>query len=90
MRFRDALRNIGLVLFGNAIGVLLILGAVRYLQVLDAESLAVAAMMAKSKCAYTFGQTVVKAFACNWIVFIAYWLGVPWTSTVFYRCSVGP
>ena len=78
VRFRDALRNIALVLFGNAIGVLLILAAVRYLQVLDAESLAVAAVMAKSKCGYTFGQTVVKAFICNWVVFIAYWLGVPW------------
>lgn len=76
VRFRDALRNIALVLFGNAIGVLLILAAVRYLQVLDAESLAVAAVMAKSKCGYTFGQTVVKAFICNWVVFIAYWLGV--------------
>ncbi|CAE7214105.1 yrhG, partial [Symbiodinium sp. CCMP2456] len=76
VRFRDAVRNIGIVLAGNAIGVLLILAAVRYLQVLDASSLAVAAVMAKSKCGYTFGQTVVKAFLCNWMVFVAYWMGV--------------
>ncbi|CAE7222735.1 fdhC [Symbiodinium natans] len=73
---KDAVRNVGIVLAGNAIGVGLILGTVWYLQVLDQSSLAVAALMAKSKCAYTFGQTFVKAFLCNWMVFVAYWLGV--------------
>ncbi|CAE8618934.1 unnamed protein product [Polarella glacialis] len=59
---------------GNIIGCGTLAIVASYTGLLTGATAELAVKMAMKKCHYTFGQTLVKAIMCNWLVCMAVWL----------------
>ena len=70
----DLLRSWGLSFAGNVVGCGLIALAAQYTGLLAKGTASLAAATVVSKCASSFGQAVVKAVLCNWLVCLAVFL----------------
>jgi formate transporter len=61
-------------IIGNFLGCLSIAYVAGYTGLLAGGTAALAGKLAAYKCSYTFGQTLVKAIMCNWLVCMGVWL----------------
>lgn len=59
---------------GNTLGCCTLVLVAWYIGVFQAGTSEMAARVAMKKCSATFGQTIVKAIMCNWLVCMAVWL----------------
>ncbi|CAE8689701.1 unnamed protein product [Polarella glacialis] len=59
---------------GNMIGCGMLAIVASYTGLLTGATAELAVKMTMKKCHYTFGQTLVKAIMCNWLVCMAVWL----------------
>jgi len=74
IQFSSVLRNFLTSYMGNILGCVLMACVADYVGLLSAGTAEMAARITLKKCSFTFGQTVVKAIMCNWLVCMAVWL----------------
>lgn len=71
---REYGKSLAMSLLGNVIGCLAFAWAAHYVGILSGGAADLCTTMALGKCKSTFGQTVVKAILCNWMVSLAVFL----------------
>mmetsp|Transcript_75648 Transcript_75648/g.219715 ORF Transcript_75648/g.219715 Transcript_75648/m.219715 type:complete len:351 (+) Transcript_75648:46-1098(+) len=69
--WRELWKSFGVSLLGNVIGCVLFAYTANYIGLLKGGTGALASSTAVAKCSGTFGQTMVKAILCNWMVSLA-------------------
>merc|ERR1711941_12255 len=74
VKFSDLVRNWVVSYIGNVLGCGVIALVALYCGLFTAGTADMGIRVAMKKCHYTFGQTVVKAIMCNWLVCMAVWL----------------
>jgi len=72
--WRELWKSFGVSLIGNIIGCGLFALTADYVGLLKGGTGALACSTAVNKCAGTFGQTMVKAILCNWMVSLAVYM----------------
>lgn len=72
--WRELWRSWGVSIAGNVVGCTLFAIAAWYIGLLTGGTADLVASTAMNKCRSTFGQTLVKAILCNWMVSLAVFL----------------